>query len=166
MIHETIKDDAVSPVVGVMLMIIVTVVIAAVITGFATGIIGGDDTSVSSTAMIELDDTSIKSNLLYTVDFVHRGGDAIPLDDIEITFFSRSKQSITNYFPGYLGTLTVPGKSGSDVILGVGDVMKITITGYSHENAKYESGDKVIWTVYNKRTDAVLADGVLIVPYE
>ena len=31
------SDDAVSPVIGIMLMLVVTVVIAAVITGFATG---------------------------------------------------------------------------------------------------------------------------------
>ena len=31
------SDDAVSPVIGVMLMLVITVIIAAVVTGFATG---------------------------------------------------------------------------------------------------------------------------------
>ena len=35
-------DDAVSPVIGVMLMLVVTVIIAAVVSGFAGGLVGGE----------------------------------------------------------------------------------------------------------------------------
>ncbi len=35
------KEDAVSPVVGVMLMLVVTIIIAAVVSGFAGGLAGG-----------------------------------------------------------------------------------------------------------------------------
>lgn len=171
MIQKRRIDDAVSPVVGVMLMVVVTVVIAAVITAFATGIIGGDDTSVSSTVMIEVSDMTVKPGtdtmLLYSVDYLHRGGDSIPLENIEFTFRDTSAQTITNYFPGYLGTVTVSGKSANDgVIVGVGDIIRVTITGYSLDNAKYGSEHKVAWTMYDTRTDAVIAEGVLIVPYE
>ena len=34
------KDDAVSPVVGVMLMLVVTIIIAAVVAAFAGGLVG------------------------------------------------------------------------------------------------------------------------------
>jgi FlaG/FlaF family flagellin (archaellin) len=34
------KEDAVSPVVGVMLMLVVTIIIAAVVSGFAGGLAG------------------------------------------------------------------------------------------------------------------------------
>ena len=42
------NEDAASPVIGVMLMLVVTVVIAAVITAFATGM-AGDSTSTTPT---------------------------------------------------------------------------------------------------------------------
>lgn len=35
------SDEAVSPVVGVMLMLVVTIIIAAVVSGFAGGLVGG-----------------------------------------------------------------------------------------------------------------------------
>lgn len=43
MTMKFMKDDAVSPVVGVMLMLVVTIIIAAVVSGFAGGIISGGD---------------------------------------------------------------------------------------------------------------------------
>ena len=52
------------------------------------------------------------------------------------------------------------------MIVGVGDIIRVTITGYSSENANYGSEHKVAWTMYDTRTDAVIAEGVLIVPYE
>ena len=42
---EMTKEDAVSPVVGVMLMLVVTIIIAAVVSGFAGGLAGGTKTA-------------------------------------------------------------------------------------------------------------------------
>ena len=46
------SDDAVSPVLGVMLMVVITVVIAAVITTFATGVVG--DTKAAPVAVLDV----------------------------------------------------------------------------------------------------------------
>ena len=81
------SDDAVSPVIGVMLMIVVTVVIAAVVTAFATGVVG--ETEPAPVAVL---DVEIFSNVfaldrgLSGPDFwiTHLSGDAVDTKDIEI----------------------------------------------------------------------------------
>jgi FlaG/FlaF family flagellin (archaellin) len=45
------REDAVSPVVGVMLMLVVTIIIAAVVSGFAGGLIGGNNQKPPTLAM-------------------------------------------------------------------------------------------------------------------
>lgn len=88
------SEDAVSPVIGVMLMLVVTVVIAAVITGFATGFAG--DTDKTPMALFEAEEYvgKIDSQLAEinpqfygtnSFGFVHKGGDEIPLENIRIT---------------------------------------------------------------------------------
>ena len=51
LIHK--KEDAVSPVIGVMLMLVVTIVIAAVVAAFAGGL--GSDVEMAPTAALDID---------------------------------------------------------------------------------------------------------------
>ena len=53
------KDDAVSPVVGVMLMLVVTIIIAAVIAAFAGGV--ATDTDAASNVVVKLDSYDMKT---------------------------------------------------------------------------------------------------------
>lgn len=48
------NEDAVSPVVGVMLMLVVTIVIAAVVAAFATGMVGDQKTAPTVSASVDL----------------------------------------------------------------------------------------------------------------
>ena len=82
-LHEK-KEDAVSPVIGVMLMIVVTIVIAAVITAFATGT-AGDATATTPMAMVEADNLQMGGSLLYSFDLVHKGGDEMKLENLLVT---------------------------------------------------------------------------------
>lgn len=50
-------DEAVSPVVGVMLMLVVTIVIAAVVSGFAGGLVGGSSRAPSLTMDVKITNT-------------------------------------------------------------------------------------------------------------
>lgn len=84
--RENRKDDAVSPVIGVMLMLVVTVVIAAVVVGFSTGLAGSSSTT--PTAMFEVSGMDTFSGpygeeLIY-LNIRHKGGDAIPLSELKI----------------------------------------------------------------------------------
>jgi len=65
-------EEAVSPVIGVILMIAITVVIAAVVASFAYGIIGGVATAPNSALVFENADLG-KTN----ITLVHHGGDSI-----------------------------------------------------------------------------------------
>ncbi|WP_052418820.1 type IV pilin [Methanolacinia paynteri] len=72
------NDSAVSPVVGVMLMLVVTIIIAAVVSGFAGGFAEGQTKAPQATIQGEF---SVTSGL----KIVHAGGEAIPTADMLIT---------------------------------------------------------------------------------
>jgi len=77
-------DDAVSPVVGVMLMLVVTIIIAAVVSGFAGGLIGGNNQKAPTLAMdvkISNSGSWVGSGFSATVTSV---SDPIPTKDLKI----------------------------------------------------------------------------------
>jgi len=81
----TLKDDAVSPVIGVMLMLVVTVVIAAVVVGFSTGLAG--DTSKTPMALFDVEYSEMDPfvhTMLFNLGFIHKGGDEIPVSHLQI----------------------------------------------------------------------------------
>ena len=82
------KEDAVSPVIGVMLMIVVTVIIAAVVSGFAGGY--SDEDRKAPTAAISCQATD--EGLLFT----HESGDYIDLADV-IVVLKNGEDTTTFY---------------------------------------------------------------------
>jgi archaeal type IV pilus assembly protein PilA len=57
--RERMGEDAISPVVGVMLMLVVTIIIAAVVSGFAGGLIGGNNQKTPTLAMdVKIDNSA------------------------------------------------------------------------------------------------------------
>lgn len=81
------KEDAVSPVVGVMLMLVVTIIIAAVVSGFAGGLAGS--TKAAPSASIDVgfmqDDGGMgPAYVEWKMVFEHLSGDSIPTKDVEI----------------------------------------------------------------------------------
>lgn len=91
MISKKKNEDAVSPVIGVMLMLVVTVVIAAVVVTFSTGLAGS--TGTTPTALFEVSGTEIcagsgdEEELSY-LNIRHKGGEIIPLSELQITLES------------------------------------------------------------------------------
>ena len=108
--RENRKDDAVSPVIGVMLMLVVTIVIAAVVVMFSTGLAG--DTKTTPTALFEVSGTDTFSagasgeELAY-VNIRHKGGDTIPLSDLQITL-----ESVGGSNNGIINALTASDNIG------------------------------------------------------
>ena len=81
------SDDAVSPVIGVMLMLVVTVVIAAAVTIFATGVVGETEPAPVSVLDVEIFSSAFALDRgLSGPDFwiTHLSGDAVDTKDIEI----------------------------------------------------------------------------------
>jgi len=113
---ENKKEDAVSPVIGVMLMLVVTIVIAAVVVMFSTGLAGSTETT--PTALFEVSYTgtwnSEYGSELANVGLRHKGGDVIPLKDLQITFETKG-----GYNSGIVNTyLATNVKSRSDMTQG------------------------------------------------
>lgn len=97
-VQKKIRDDAVSPVVGVMLMIVVVVIIAAVVSMFATGMLS--DTKAAPGVQIgyvgvmdgELGEAS-KIGLV----FQNLGGDDFRLDEISLMLKSDDDETSISY---------------------------------------------------------------------
>ena len=70
------EDRAVSPVIGVILMVAITVILAAVIGAFVLGLGGDVDETPQASLTFELDDGNV------TIE--HRGGDTLDGDDLNI----------------------------------------------------------------------------------
>ena len=73
-------EDAVSPVVGVMLMLVVTIIIAAVVSAFAGGAVSGANKVPQATITGKF---SVSNGL----EIDHSGGDAIPLSTSVFTIY-------------------------------------------------------------------------------
>ena len=83
------KDDAVSPVIGVMLMLSITIIIAAVLMAFA----GGMADTKPSTPSADLSAEFVKSGDDIVLRLSHNGGDALNPKDIKVTAYVASASS-------------------------------------------------------------------------
>ena len=80
------SDDAISPVIGVMLMLVVTVVIAAAVTIFATGVVGETEAAPVAVLDVKIYSNTIGLTGLYGPDFwiTHVSGEKVDTKDIEL----------------------------------------------------------------------------------
>lgn len=74
------SDDAVTSVVGVILMVSVTIIIASVLAAFVFGV---DNQEEAPKASLNLEKTTVDDN--NTLVVVHQGGDSIEMSDVEAT---------------------------------------------------------------------------------
>lgn len=75
-------DDAVSPVIGVILMVAITVILAAVIASFVLGL--GDQTGAAPQATFS-HDFADSDGVGDSLDIIHDGGDTLKTANIELT---------------------------------------------------------------------------------
>ena len=83
------KDDAVSPVIGVMLMLSITIIIAAILMAFA----GGMADTKPATPSVDLSAEFVKSGEGIVLRLSHNGGDALNPKDIKLTAYVASASS-------------------------------------------------------------------------
>jgi flagellin-like protein len=123
------EDRAVSPVIGVILMVAITVILAAVIGTFVLGL--GDQVSESAPqAQFTFDFESSTGVLTIT----HDGGDSIPSDEINVTGSGNdvrwdNANSITTVYDVSAGNSTVidgtAAGGGTESTLSAGDTVRI-----------------------------------------
>ena len=84
--EQHIAEDAVSPVIAVMLMLVVTIIIAAVVSGFAGGLAASQEKAPQASIAVS---TGTVSDGNFDIKFEHKGGDPIRTKDCEfITFLT------------------------------------------------------------------------------
>ena len=83
------KDDAVSPVIGVMLMLSITIIIAAVLMAFA----GGMADTKPATPSVDLSAEFVKSDEGIVLRLSHNGGDVLNPKDIKVTAYVTTEMS-------------------------------------------------------------------------
>ena len=106
------KDDAVSPVIGVMLMLTITIIIAAVLMAFA----GGMADTKPATPSVDLSAEFVKSGSDIVLRLSHNGGDALNPKDIRVTAYVLSADSST--LPVTLSSLLAePSWNTGDILL-------------------------------------------------
>ena len=164
------NDDAVSPVIGVMLMLIVTVVIAAVIAAFATGTVG--DSRQTPTALLEYSGQKLTlSDDLESFYIEHKGGDVLSLHNLLVVIEPEGGPNSGIMIPltysdesrGKTGSLSILGKDDS-VMVSAGDIISVSMPGV--DNTDLAIGVIIEWTLSDIRTNGVLADGKFVVSNE
>ena len=163
------KEDAVSPVIGVMLMLVVTIIIAAVITGFAMDL--SKDTEKTPTAFFEAQYVK-GENGNYVFGLKHKGGDPVRLQDVELTLEQVggvSTNQIITVLPGAGGLndygerynpLLVRGQEDkkSKAVVTTGDVIQVTPGLF---NIPEKATAK--WTLTYTKTKGLIANGEFFV---
>lgn len=118
------NDEAVSPVVGVMLMLVVTIIIAAVVSAFAGGIVGSEKAAPQSTFECHITNDGTWGGSAF--DLVCLGtSDAIPTKDLKLS----TEWTATD------------GTKGGEVVTGplIPDVISGDPTNSTYQNCHYGS---------------------------
>jgi len=142
LIHD---DDAVSPVIGVILMVAITVILAAVIASFVLGL-GDQAQQATPQASFSFEYTEGSPN---TIDVTHDGGDSIQANELHIRGSTTSSASIDQTWAalGSLGTT-------SDVTAGNSITIDGTVSGTA-PNGNYDI--RVVYEPIEGDTSATLA---------
>jgi FlaG/FlaF family flagellin (archaellin) len=98
------QDSAVSPVVGVMLMLVVVIIIAAVVSGFAGGMVGSETKPPQATIQGKY---SYSANML---QMYHAGGDELSTQKIMVQVY-QNDEDVGGYGSLYKGVHTIANKS-------------------------------------------------------
>ena len=124
------KDDAVSPVIGVMIMLTVTIVIAAVLAAFAGGF--ADTNLAAPSADLTAEFTGSGDHIRLCL--LHSGGDALNPADIRVSAYVRTSDSSGS--PLRIAELTAESlwKAGDSILVTEKDTQKLL--GLSAEEAK------------------------------
>jgi flagellin-like protein len=140
-------DDAVSPVIGVILMVAITVILAAVIASFVLGL-GNNATNQTPTASFTFDYEETSSGSSHgVVTITHDGGDTIAHEEM----FIRGQEMISHSdTSGYSGARLLNADtsehewppaagSGDDSAVVSGDYVYVTVDGDYDISVNYQA---------------------------
>jgi flagellin-like protein len=151
------EDRAVSPVIGVILMVAITVILAAVIGTFVLGL--GDQVSESAPQAqftFDFNDEAVKGGTTYDiVNITHDGGDSIDPADVSVssgvTFGSGAANSTTGSYATSLGYENEFGVT-SDVAAGT----RISMSKVDSDGELNGETIRIIWNSPNSDKTATI----------
>jgi len=162
------QTDAVSPVVGVMLMLAVTVMIAAIVSTYAGGFSGSSEKSPQSS--IRATPVLAQNNINPGIYFEHEGGDPFLLSSINVVLRSGDNEtslSTNDLGSGNIQNFSEVGNSGenSDATIKAGDTFFVggqdfgSGTGMQFGNMILTNNTKITWLVVDKGTGNTISTG-------
>ncbi len=158
---KKIDDSAVSPVVGVMLMLVVTIIIAAVVSAFAGGIGGGTGKAPQASVDCAVD---LDKHLFV---FEHKGGDAFALNDVKVVLATQDTKT-TLSIADIGGNVVAFEEIGSgDNLITAGDKFilegddPVWTDGINFGSFSIVKNTKIKWTIIDKSTDKTIATGTI-----
>lgn len=161
MIAKRNKEDAVSPVIGILLMLVVTIIIAAVVSSFASGLTGGQAKAPQASIEERTDYFPINSTT-----FTHKGGDSFDLKNIAVVFQEgdTTVQVTTDDVGTHCLKFEKMGAPNYDTTINAGDRILITGTGASATRVviggfSFTKGDE--WMIVDKKSSATICRGLL-----
>jgi len=160
--------DAVSPVVGVMLMLAVTVMIAAIVSTYAGGFSGGAEKSPQSS--IRATPVLAQNNNNPGIYFEHEGGDPFMLSSINVVLRSGDNEtslSANDAGSSKVQSFTEVGNSwgSSDTTIKAGDTFFIggwdygSGTGMQFGSMVLTNNTPITWLVVDKETGKTISTG-------
>ncbi|MFD1585530.1 type IV pilin [Halorientalis brevis] len=145
------EDDAVSPVIGVILMVAITVILAAVIASFVLGL--GDSTNKTPQAKFTWDYNANNNNPYGNLTVTHDGGTTIKASELVIRgqgFSSGTYNGSPNVVDGpntawstaqANGSATTSSEKGGDSAVVSGDYMRMWVDNDYDLRLVYESSE-------------------------
>lgn len=104
------KDDAVSPVVGVMLMLVVTIIIAAVVAAFATGLSSSAEAAPVASLTVKI---PTSDGVVSDFQIIHNSGDPLPTKDLKISFAWTGSQGYVAHTYDFINDYTDSSYNGN-----------------------------------------------------
>ncbi len=148
------EDKAVSPVIGVILMVAITVILAAVIASFVFGI-GSKAPKTAPQAQLSLSDAqaSLKNPTGYTAVFTisHNGGDSIACSNMKIMIYNSATDTL-------YGTLTYNLTAHEFMYKNNTNVLLFNTSKISDD--RFDPGD--IMTVYENASAIKIPSGTVL----
>jgi archaeal type IV pilus assembly protein PilA len=155
------RTDAVSPVVGVMLMLAVTVMIAAIVSTYAGGFSGGAEKSPQSSIRAS---PHLDQDRIY---FEHNGGDPFMLSSIKLVLRANDDKTTLSAGSSLVKNFTEVGNTGDnpDTTIQAGDTFFIEgedwedHTGMTFGGMTLKNNTKINWLVVDKETGKTISMG-------
>jgi FlaG/FlaF family flagellin (archaellin) len=146
------QKEAVSPVVGVMLMLVVTIIIASVVSAFAGGLWGNTDKAPGVTIQASI---HVPENITLT----HQGGDPFQIKDIKLIVSNDSYSiAFTNTSVNatlYKSAFTIDDGSSGTGLIRPGD----KFTGGNSTTSFFVSGQEYKWSIIHIPSQKTIATG-------